>query len=329
MYVPAVHFTGLAAAHLDVTKRIPWLYILAAPQHKVLYVGETHDPSGLIVRISTHFGPFLQSTFRQACANVAGRKLIKPPFLVVAARLPVEEDGAGWDANSKIMRLRLESHVHELAVRRFVAVNPGWVLVSSARGYGADLPGCADAAGESIWGAFETALKFLSPFSVVSPLHVVLLDFEPPQDEQRKGNLGNALEEIETRLFNWVVQTLNRKFGDRWWNECVPEAIRVECVKRREEERCTDTLPPEAYFSLVDFAQIVKKNWSCCSYVVEAISGEQGKDRATAWISRLNDVRKLWAHPVKRLYRQASAREMTLVWELHRKVDSVLGPLGF
>jgi hypothetical protein len=40
---------------------------------------------------------------------------------------------------------------------------------------------------------------------------------------------------------------------------------------------------------------------------------EQGKDRGTAWITRLNEVRKVTAHPVKQLYRPTTLDDMSWI----------------
>ena len=138
-YTPVAHVSGTAAVQLDLTQQIPWLYIIVAVRQRIIYIGETHDQGGLVVRLSSHFGYYQQSGLKQAAAKHAGIKRLTPPFLVFGARLPFSDDTVTFEGTSKQIRLRMEATVHELVTSRFVASRGGWVVVSSASPVGIKL----------------------------------------------------------------------------------------------------------------------------------------------------------------------------------------------
>ena len=116
-------------------------------------------------------------------------------------------------------------------------------------------------------------------------------------------DLGQLIEDAEVAIYRWLLETLKETFGDDWWNSGVPESIRIQCVTRREQETTSRTVPPEAYMTLIDFRDIMRKNWSLCSGRCVDISGVSGKEKATSWLVELNEGRKLWAHPIKRIFK--------------------------
>src|SRR5215467_1535786 len=98
-YLPIVHIQSVYAQRLDLTARIPWLYIIGIKKPKLLYIGETFDTGGLISRLGAHFGSYVGSTLRQRVEAVAGLSRVQYPVIVVAARLPFAEDRAAIDAS--------------------------------------------------------------------------------------------------------------------------------------------------------------------------------------------------------------------------------------
>jgi hypothetical protein len=35
---------------------------------------------------------------------------------------------------------------------------------------------------------------------------------------------------------------------------------------------------------------------------MERVSGQIGKEKATGWLNQLNEIRRLWAHPIRRRF---------------------------
>lgn len=122
---PASHFSGSVSDPLvDLTAQAPWLYIIACMKPRLLYVGETYDSGGLIVRLGSHFGPFTGSTLRQSAAKHMG-SIVTPPFIVVAAYLPTDDPAVQFDASAKNVRLTCETLVHTHIARRVLKKGAG------------------------------------------------------------------------------------------------------------------------------------------------------------------------------------------------------------
>lgn len=107
-------------------------------------------------------------------------------------------------------------------------------------------------------------------------------------------------QRIEINLADFVFGVLKRS-SQEWWTELVPLTIRQKCAQRQEEER--NRLPKEAYFDLIDLKTVMHKNWSLFEPFFQAASSTEstgGKDKSLAWLDKLNELRRLVGHPLKK-----------------------------
>lgn len=300
-YAPVAQITSLISKSVSLTDRLPWVYVIAGLKDKVVYVGETYDREGILIRLGSHFGPYVQSTLKKRASERAVVSVLSPPYLVVAARLPFAEDDAGFDGTATMERRFCEAAVHQLVMEHFVLKTPGWVIVSEtsvgANAYSATI----DSAAAGIFTNFLTAFQHYRSLAATAPFHFVILD-PFPHAEKADYDVGRALDAIETSMFTWVINRLQRQHGESWWREAVPTEVRVECQARLERDATAGDAPAEAYMMLLDLKAIAKKNWSECGTLMEAVSGAKGRDAAMAWIQDLNDIRNLWAHPIRRKF---------------------------
>ncbi|WP_133512923.1 Swt1 family HEPN domain-containing protein [Candidatus Thiosymbion oneisti] len=222
--------------------------------------------------------------------------------------------------------MRIESAVHGLIAEEFISerADAGWVLVSSPNPIGVRLTEDMERVSRGIYECFLSSFSFFEQLTQVSPWNFVLLDYRVSESRDAVQDVGSLLEEIEVSLFQWLLQVLKAEYKEKWWTKGIPQPTRVQCATRREQEGEGETLPPEAYLTLIDFKDIVRNNWSICSRVVEEIAEVQGKDKATRWITELNEARKLWAHPIKQLFRQHDSAQMSSIRKLHSKVRRVV-----
>lgn len=312
-FTPVGHISGIHQTRIDVTAQMPWLYIVAATGSKAMYIGETHERGGLIGRISHHFGSYSESTLKQRAEKIAGIRHLRGPYLIVCARLPFSEDNADFDGSSKKVRLAGESLLHTLVGLRFLNNHKGWSIISSTQGSALNIEELESSC-ESIYGCFESAYSFLETLSKAVPFQVIILDYELPESNpENSKNIGELIEDTEVLLYSWILKRLKQKH-ENWWHDAIPLSTRTQCVTRKEQE--SSTLPPEAYFTMIDLRIIIQKNWSLFSFVCEKVSGKTGKEKATSWIIELNEARKYWAHPIKRIHGQIEPSDMSALRKL-------------
>lgn len=297
-YLTNGHFSGSTAGSSDLTVHVPWLYIIACVQDRLLYVGETFDRAGLVGRLSTHFG-YHNSSLRQTASEFGGVRSLKPPFVVIAAELPTDEPMVRFDCSSKGVRLLVEAVAHNRLAR--FATERGWTIISSAQSSivreNADIVEACN----SISVCVQSTLEFVEGLTKVSPFHFVTLGWrrDASQDDH---DLGRMLNRIEITLCRYVLRALKDHFGERWWPEGVPVNTRQACAQKQEEEAGVVDLPKEAYLTLIDLRKVIEKNWFLFGEMMQRLSGRSGRERATEWIREVNDLRKHWAHPIKQIY---------------------------
>jgi hypothetical protein len=119
---------------------------------------------------------------------------------------------------------------------------------------------------------------------------------EPSPGDTEPSPSDHLVRQIETNLLKTVQSILGRNFED-WWRNAVPEPIRVECSARHE--RTKTILPKHAYLDLLDYKKIMEYNWDRFETVLYQAGWKGGKQKALAWLDRLNDIRNILAHPTR------------------------------
>lgn len=104
-------------------------------------------------------------------------------------------------------------------------------------------------------------------------------------------------QRIEINLADFVFGILNKAHTD-WWTEFVPLPVRQKCAQRQEEEN--NRLPKQAYFDLIDLKTVMHKNWALFEQHFRNAKQEGGKDKSLGWMDKLNELRRLVGHPLKK-----------------------------
>jgi hypothetical protein len=135
---------------------------------------------------------------------------------------------------------------------------------------------------------------------------------------------------IEVNLVDFVLGVI-KATGDNWWVSHVPANIRQECAKRHEEEACR--FPKEAYFNLIDLKTLIAKNWPLFESHLKAEGCQGGKEKSLEWLDKLNEVRRLVGHPLKKhvagySFSSDEARLLTDCDDLTRRLRKRVKPTG-
>lgn len=324
-FAPVAHYNGVTLSKISLVDRAPWIYVIVCFGSKILYVGETRQEGGLVGRLSRHFGPFDGSTLKQRAQEVTSLGLVRGPYLTLAALLPTDEE-EGLDASSKQVRMAFETQIHEKLGRRFISDHVNWTIVSTPQSARINETSELKDLAESVFECFASSFRmFESLSSETTPYQLILLDrVKSVSVEHETREIGELITEIEQRLFQWILWKLKSKFDETWWARGIPESVRLECVKRREMELNETELPPQAYLDLIDARAVVRNNWDLLGPALSELSGQQGKDRATKWIIDINVARKMWAHPVKRLFADIDQERENQVRFIHQRVRDLL-----
>lgn len=103
----------------------------------------------------------------------------------------------------------------------------------------------------------------------------------------------------EKALHDKIREVLQEKFGDKesgWWRQGVPEAIRVDCVKAREQGE--DEAEPYEFTTFIHLSEIIDKHWPIFMPRLPdaVISDKKGFLRE---LKALNGIRNRVMHPTR------------------------------
>ncbi len=105
------------------------------------------------------------------------------------------------------------------------------------------------------------------------------------------------IHRIELLLKEKIVSSLTLAYGINWWYEGVPEDVRTKASTRLEQEKGKGER--QDHLDLLDYRAIARANWEVFRPILEYDG--RGKEKGTAWIAKLNEVRKGVMHPSKSL----------------------------
>jgi DGQHR domain-containing protein len=140
-------------------------------------------------------------------------------------------------------------------------------------------------------------------------------DFEPEgmQDweaEQSEENVRNADEKIKEIVID-VQREIFSQFRDQFGTErdaYFDKGITDKTIKARAYEKSLDDdvetrLPLENYLDVIDYKKIVenKNNWPLFQALLDIPEpGEKGRAKNLKWMERINELRRISAHPTER-----------------------------
>jgi DGQHR domain-containing protein len=162
--------------------------------------------------------------------------------------------------------------------------------------------------------------------------------FEPPglsedlklQEARTNDEAFRLITQIEKALHEFIIGSLKLEYGsdasDPWWYQGVQEQIRKKATARLEEEHGKGK--KEQYLDLIDFRTMAVNNWSLFQETL-AFGKSGNKEARTAWMQKLNEMRKVVMHPAKQqsitFEQLAELREYqeTLTQHLEAKEEAV------
>jgi DNA sulfur modification protein DndB len=139
-------------------------------------------------------------------------------------------------------------------------------------------------------------------------------DFEPEgmdkwQAEQSEENISAAdrkIKEIVVKVQKRLFDVLRKLYGeqkDAYWHKGISDkSIKTKAYDRSLDYDDEGRLPLENYLDVVDFKKIIesKQNWPFLRDVFDIPEpGEKGLAKNLNWLDRINELRRISAHPSK------------------------------
>ncbi len=137
-------------------------------------------------------------------------------------------------------------------------------------------------------------------------IHESIPAFAPPglqefmEREKAQTNLRakTIIDKIEHILQRTILEELQREIGPEeteWWIEGIPKQIRAKVMQRYEDDDAKRG-GREYYFDLIDYRHIISYHWNIFGKLFGYGKGNIAKDKRTAWINDVNEMRKVVAH---------------------------------
>jgi DNA sulfur modification protein DndB len=135
-----------------------------------------------------------------------------------------------------------------------------------------------------------------------------LLQFLAEQDTETQEKGDTLVKQLVIRVQTHVIERLKQAYGPKdYWDKGIPtKEIKVAAYAKKVDEKDKD-LPIETYLDVIDLKKIVEgpANWEFFkdSMSVQMPDERKGQQKYLKWIERLNEVRRIAAHPMNRTYK--------------------------
>lgn len=139
------------------------------------------------------------------------------------------------------------------------------------------------------------------------------------------GDMYDDIRLVEVGLHKFVRSVLEKAHGHSesgWWRQGVPENVRIECQKRREQD--LDASEPYCYTDLLDLKAIIDKQWETIKKEMPPTIASNKKAFLTD-LMRLNEIRRVVMHPVRD--KIPTEDDFEFLRDLKKRLEPILSPL--
>ena len=127
-----------------------------------------------------------------------------------------------------------------------------------------------------------------------------LEDYISSKDDRRVQEAEATIKFVELRATEIIVGYFKKLHGDKYWNYMGTRDMRVKAYDRQQEQTPDKQLDLEIYLDLIDKKKIIEKaeTWNVFKpYFDIPLPNEKGYAKNVKWLDRLNELRKIVAHP--------------------------------
>ena len=133
-----------------------------------------------------------------------------------------------------------------------------------------------------------------------------LSEYRASRDDQRIKEAEGTIKFIENRVTEIVINYFKKIHGSNYWTYIGTKELRVKAYERQQEDAPEKQLELDAYLDFIDKKKIIEKseNWTAFKpYFDIPLPGEKGYAKNLKWMDRLNELRRIVAHPHKRAFK--------------------------
>lgn len=138
-----------------------------------------------------------------------------------------------------------------------------------------------------------------------------LLDWMAAQSQDRIATADQQIKELNIEIHRFIFDMFKREYGlekNAYWEKGVLDKdIKSAAYTKSLDYSSEDRLPLENYLDFIDYARIVenKTHWPLFKPVFDIPeAGTKGRTKNLAWMQRINELRRISAHPTEsRTYR--------------------------
>ena len=113
---------------------------------------------------------------------------------------------------------------------------------------------------------------------------------------------------IQKTVPELVIATLRADFGDRFFERCVPKEIQKACQSKRIDDDLPQQLPVEHYLEWLHVKRIIEQRDVRDGFKdmlsIQLPDERNGRHTYFAWFDRINEIRRISAHPAGRQYKE-------------------------
>lgn len=134
-----------------------------------------------------------------------------------------------------------------------------------------------------------------------------LEDWKKAQSEENVAEADRKLKDLNIRVQKAIFDTFKSQYGevrDAYWNKgVIDKTIKTRAYQKSLDDDDDDRLPLENYLDFIEYKKIVENNqhWSLFKPLFNiAEPGEKGRSKNIHWMERINELRRIPAHPTER-----------------------------
>lgn len=108
----------------------------------------------------------------------------------------------------------------------------------------------------------------------------------------------SLINEIERLMGRIAIGVLRANLGgedEQWWYQGVPRNVRAGASSKQEDDQ-NRRGAKERYLDFIDYRDIIQENWLLLSELLAPGKRNENKATRTAWMARINEIRKIAAH---------------------------------